>query len=63
MYLVKDVEGYNGITPYAFRHINNSWEIATFDTKEEAIKAIEIAREHDGGDYLPIVLETVIKQC
>lgn len=61
MYLVKDAKSYSRVVPYAFRYINSSWEIATFDSKDEAIKAIEIAREHDGGDYLPIILETVIK--
>lgn len=35
--------------------------IAIFNSKDEAVKAVEIAREHDGGDYLPIILGTVIK--
>ena len=59
MYLVKDAESYNGIVTYAFRHVHNSWEIAVFDTRDEAVKAVEAAHEHDGGDYLPIILEIV----
>lgn len=35
--------------------------IAIFNSKDEAVKAIEIAREHDGDDYRPIILEIVIK--
>lgn len=61
MYLVKDVEGYNGMIPYAFRHITASRKIAIFDSKDEAVKAVGMARKHDGADYLPLILETVIR--
>lgn len=61
-FLVKDVKNFLGIIiPYAFQHVKLPWEIAIFDSKNDAIEAIGIAREHDGGDYLPIILETVIK--
>lgn len=55
------IEGYNEMIPYAFKHIATSRKIATFDSKGEAIKSIDIAREHDGDDYRPIILEIVIK--
>lgn len=60
--LVKNVEIFNGqIVPFAFRDCEQqSWKIAKFDTKEEAISACEEAREYDGANYTPVILEVLV---
>ena len=62
-FLVRDVDIFNGkIVPFAFRNCEQQeWNIAKFDTKEEAIAACEEARKHDGAIYTPIILEALVQ--
>lgn len=60
LFISRDVEMDNGqIAPFAFRDCTQQdWEIAKFDTKDEAIAACEEARQY-GGCYTPVILETL----
>lgn len=63
-FLVRDVDIFNGkIVPFAFRNCEQQeWNIAKFDTKEEAISACEEARKYDGAIYTPIILEALVQE-
>lgn len=62
---MRDVKIFNGQTmPFAFRDCEQmGWNIAKFDTKEEAIAACEEARKYDGANYLPVILETLVPKA
>ncbi len=62
LFLVRDVDIFNGqIVPFAFRNCERQeWNIAKFDTKEEAISACEEAIKYDGANYTPIILEALV---
>lgn len=63
LFLVRNVEIYGNIVPFAFRDCEmQNWQIAKFDTKEEAIAACEEAKEYDGNDYTPVILETLVQE-
>ncbi len=62
-FLVRDVDVYGKIVPFAFRNCEQQeWNIAKFDTKEEAIAACEEARKYDGAIYTPIILEALVQE-
>ena len=63
-FLVRDVDIFNGnIVTFAFRNCEQQeWNIAKFDTKEEAIAACEEARKYDGAIYTPIILEALVQE-
>lgn len=62
LFLARDVEIYNGQTvPFGFRDsAQQDCQIAKFDTKDEAIAACEEAKEYDGSNYTPVILETLV---
>lgn len=63
LFLVKDVEIFGNVVPFAFRDCEqHEWKIARFDTKEEAIAACEEARKYDGAIYTPIILEALVQE-
>ncbi|WP_302302181.1 hypothetical protein [Paraprevotella xylaniphila] len=63
LFLVRDVEVFGNVVPFAFRDCEQQeWKIAKFDTKEEAIAACEEARKYDGADYTPIILEALVQE-
>lgn len=62
-FLVRDAEIFGNVVPFAFRDCEQQeWNIAKFDTKEEAIAACEEARKYDGADYTPIILEALVQE-
>lgn len=63
LFLSRDVEKDNGqIAPFAFKDCEQmDWQIAKFDTKDEAIAACEEVKEYDGGSYTPVILETLVE--
>lgn len=63
LFLARDVEINGQIAPFAFRDCTQQdWEIAKFDTKDEAIAACEEAKEYDGSNYTPVILETLVQE-
>lgn len=64
LFLARDVEMDNGqIAPFAFKYCEQmDWQIAKFDTKDEAIAACEEAKKHDGSNYTPVILETLVQE-
>lgn len=63
-FLVRDVEKDNGqIVPFGFLNCEQKdYSAAKFDTKDEAIKACEEARQYDGSNYTPVILETLVQE-
>lgn len=60
LYLVRLDEG-DSDHSYAFRPCPYGYEMEEFETKEEAISACENATKHDGGNYKPIIITTIVK--
>lgn len=61
MYLVANTELGNKKVAYAFKPCHQIvYEVAEFDTKEEALAACEEAAKHYNiAMYVPIILETI----
>ena len=61
MYLVADTELGHRKVPYAFKPCRQVvYEVAIFDSKEEALFACEEADKYDNiTRYVPVILETV----
>lgn len=63
LFIVRDAEILGNIVPFAFRNCEQQeWNIAKFDTKEEAIAACEEARKYDGTIYTPVILEALVQE-
>lgn len=63
LFLARDVEINGQTAPFGFRDCaQQDWQIAKFDTKDEAIKACEEARQYDGSNYTPVILETLVQE-
>lgn len=58
-YLVNDAAVYNRIVPFAFKPCHGQVYPAMFDTKDDAVAACEEAAKYHGGDWLPVILETI----
>lgn len=63
LFLTRNVEMDNGqIVPFGFKYCEQmDWQIAKFDTKDEAIAAYEEAKEYNGANYTPVILETLVE--
>ena len=61
MYLVADTMSGNRKVPYAFKQcLQVIYEVAEFDSKEDAIAACEEASKYGNiSYYVPIILETI----
>lgn len=59
LYLVADAELGNRVVPYAFKPCPQIiYEVAEFDSKEEALAACEEAAKYDNMKrYVPVILE------
>lgn len=58
MVLAKNVEIYGKIIPFGFKQYSYKLEIAYFDTKEDAVRAIEESEKHNTINGIPTILET-----
>ena len=61
MILVRNIEGFKrgSIIPFMFKQYSYKYEIAYFETKEEAAKAVKESEKHNVINGIPIILEVL----
>lgn len=61
MILVRNVEGFKrgSIIPFMFKQYSYKYEIAYFETKEEAAKAVKESEKYNVINGIPIILEVL----